>query len=94
MGEQHGPPVSTHAYIHDRAIGAGVVRFGVERRESSVSILTTRAPAPRCGIAEFARSLDCVRSRSSHRARCNDLDFGLQVVAFVRVLLMLCSADR
>jgi len=38
--------VSADACIHDRAIGVGIV-FGAERREPSVPILATHAPAAR-----------------------------------------------
>jgi hypothetical protein len=80
--------VSAHACIHDRAIGAGVVRFGAERREPSTPILATHAPARRGGIAEFARSRNdvSVAPRSSHCANSDDAESALEVAAFVGAL--------
>jgi hypothetical protein len=88
LGEQHGPPVSAAACIDDRAIGAGVVRFGAERRGPCVPIPATRAPARRGGIAEFVRSLDdvSVALRSSHCATSNDVESELEVDASVGLL--------
>ncbi len=54
--------MSADAAFIDRAIGAGVVRFGAERREPSVPALATLllARLGRRDIAEFDRALDDV----------------------------------
>ena len=76
--------MSAGASTHDRAIGAGVVRFGADRREPSAPIVEGRTPRPgqRC-IAEFDRSLDDVPVglRSSDCVASNDVRRGAEVAA-------------
>jgi hypothetical protein len=91
IGEQQAPPLLADSCTHDRAIGAGVVRFGAERGEPSVPILATHAPG---AAAEFADALAGVpvAPRSSVWPQLRRRRFGLEVVPFIHLLVVIAHA--
>ena len=99
IGEQQGPPASADACIHNRAIGAGVVRLGAERPgavgSSPVDTCARAARPTRHRRVSNARSTTCRSGRGRRFApRATTRQTGTRLSLSLTRLPRFCKQKR